>query len=136
MIKHTQTICLSVFYYFVVLALKGLATKDLQTGKQRTLRSDNSYFKNGQKHNALWLRGAVVQWLIQTHNFKRTKTNSLSSVNHSIKTIHHHHHYHHHHHHHHHHHLMFFILNYLQQKLITFLKDITKTSISVKFGTF
>ena len=60
MIKHTQTICLSVFYYFVVLALKGLATKDLQTSKQRTLRSDNSYFKNGQKHNALWLRGAVV----------------------------------------------------------------------------
>ena len=42
-----------MFYYFVVLALKGLATKDLQTGKQRTLRSDNSYFKNGQKHNAL-----------------------------------------------------------------------------------
>ena len=54
MIKHTQTICLRLSDHFAVLVLKGLTTKDfLQRGNQRTLQSDNSYFKNGQKHTAL-----------------------------------------------------------------------------------
>ena len=53
MIKHTQTICLRLSDHFAVLVLKGLTTKDLQRGNQRTLQPDNSYFKNGQKHTAL-----------------------------------------------------------------------------------